>query len=114
MFNKDTDLKRSDIDIPYFYLKTTEWIPEEKMTTEQKKEDADFHIKGGTLIKRDYKEAWQLFWKEAAQETKNKFINLPNFDSEIFEEITGINVNKETCEGKIVEIDGKKYKLTEI
>jgi len=114
MFNKDTNLKRSDIDMPYIYLKTTEWIPEEKMTTKQKKNDPDFHIKGGTLIKRNYKEAWQLFWNETDQKTKDKFLKLPNFDAEIFEEITGINVNKESCNGKIVEIEGKKYKLQEI
>jgi len=105
LFNKDTDLKRKDIKIPYFELKITEWIPENKMTDEQKKYDKDFHVKEGTLIKRTYKEAWALYWNEAKKEDKQLFLDLPNFDSEIFEEITGINVEKKnTCNGKIVEI----------
>jgi len=116
LFNKETDLKRSDIDIPYFTLKINEWIPERNMTDDQKKADKDFHVKKGTLITRTYKEAWKLYWnKDSTKEDRQKFLDLPNFDAEIFEEITGINVEKkETCNGKIVEIDGKKYKLSEV
>jgi hypothetical protein len=44
--------------------------------------------------------------------------SLPEFDAEIFKKITGIDVqspdsNQEIC-GKVVEIDGKKYKLMEV
>ena len=60
------------------------------MTDEQKKEDKDFHVKQGTLIERTYKEAWTLYWSEATKEDKQLFLDLPNFDSDIFEEITGI------------------------
>jgi hypothetical protein len=42
-------------------------------------------------------------------------VGLPEFDAEIFKEITGIDVNaKKSCDGKVVEIDGKKYKLMEV
>ena len=80
------------------------------------KNDPDFKVKKGTLIKRDYKEAWSLFWAETDKETKQKFLNLPNFDQTIFEKITGIKANEDngSCEGKVVEIDGKKYKLSEV
>lgn len=115
MFNKETNLKRSEIYIPYFYLKINEWVSEENMTDEQKKADKDFRVKGGTLITRTYKEAWALYWNhEATKEEKEKFLKLPNFDADIFEEITGINVNKESCGGKVVEIDGKKCRLQEL
>jgi len=117
LFNKDTGKLRSEITIPYFHLKITEWIPEEKMTDQQKKDDVDFFVKKGTLITRSYKEAWSLAWKEMTPETRKQFTDLPNFDAIIFKEITGIDLTekeKPTCSGKIVEIDGKKYKLTEV
>ena len=116
LFNKDTNLKRSEISIPYINLQVAEWIPEERMTSEQKKADPNFFVKKGTLIKRDYKEAFTLAWKTLNDETKQQFLDLPNFDAEIFFEITGVDVRKvvePSCNGKIVEIEGKKYKLVE-
>lgn len=96
LFNKETNLKRSDIDIPYINLKLTEVV-------------------NGKLISRSYKEAWGIAWQKLSDRNKQRFLDLPNFCPDIFEEITGIDVRKEqTCNGKIVEIDGKKYKLTEI
>jgi hypothetical protein len=54
------------------------------------------------------------FWNKTDEENKKTFLNLPNFDDEIFKEITGIDVNKNnSCDGKIVEIEGRKYKLVE-
>jgi hypothetical protein len=98
MFNKDTGKKRSEIDVPYLHLPITEW-------------DSD----GKTLIKRTYKEAWAKAWSKATEKTKQRFLDLPNFDAEIFKEITGINVEKpDTCDGKVVEIDGKKYRLESV
>ena len=116
LFNKDTDKKRSELNIPYIELKITEWISEDKMTKEQKKADPNYSTNEGTLIKRSYKEAWQLAWLSMDKKTKQLFFDLPNFDAAIFLEITGVNVEakKEGCNGKVVEIDGKKYKLSEI
>jgi hypothetical protein len=111
MFNQDTGLKRNEIIIPVIDLKINKWIPEEKMTDEQKKNDLDYHVKKGTLITRSYKEAWALAWSEMDRGTKDKFLNLPNFDADIFKEITGIDVGQKDCTGKILEIDGKKYRL---
>ena len=116
MFNKDTELKRSEINVPYAVLKLNEWVPESRMTEQQKVYDPQFHIKQGTLITRIYKEAWALYWSECNKEDKQKFLDLPNFDANIFKEITGIDICKpdQSCEGKVVEIDGKKYKLSEV
>jgi hypothetical protein len=115
LFNKDTGKKLSEINIPYFPIEVTEWVSEENMTDEQKKADPQFFVKRGTLITRSYKEAWQLAWSKAGENTKKLFLDLPNFDADIFLEITGIDVRKNnTYNGKIVEIDGKKYKLTEV
>jgi len=117
LFNKDTGKFRSELVIPYIELKITEWISEDKMTSQQKKDDVNFFVKKGTLIKRTYKEAWQLSWSGISKEVKKQFLDLPNFDADIFLEITGIDVGEKvnpTCSGKIVEIDGRKYKLTEV
>ena len=115
LFNMDTELKRKDIKLPYIYLKINEWISESNMTAQQKLDDKDFHVKKGTLITRTYKEAWGLYWTEASKEDKQMFLDLPNFNAEIFKEITGVDLKIEpTCNGKIVEIDGKKYKLSEV
>ena len=89
------------------------------MTDVQKVNDPDFYTKQGTLITKSYKDAWKLYWDDASNNDKELFLNLPNFDSNIFLEITGIDttvlkVEEKTCEGKIVEIEGKKYKLTEV
>src|SRR3990167_4872835 len=120
LFNKFTDKKMGEIEIPYIDLKITEWLSEDKMTDEQKKNDPDFRIRGGQLVKRDYKEAWKLAWSEIDQATKNKFVTLPNFDAEIFFEITGVDLrekNNSDCgmenPEKIIVLNGEKYKLVE-
>jgi hypothetical protein len=115
LFNKDTDLKRSEIDIPCIHLPINEWVCEDNMTHEQKKDDPDFHSKQGTLITRTYKEAWANAWDKLNSDDKQRFLDLPNFCPDIFEEITGVRVGKkESCNGKVVEIEGKKYKLQEM
>ena len=117
LFNKDTDLDFDKVAIPYIELLITEWIPEDKMSESQKLADKDFFVKKGTLIKRTYKEAFVLGWAKLDEKTKQQFKDLPNFDADIFFEITGVDVRSKeplTCSGKIVEIDGKKYKLTEV
>ena len=85
------------------------------MSDAEKKANPQFHVAGGYLKKRSYKEAWALAWPALAAEVKQQFLDLPNFDADIFFEITGVDVRKpDTCAGKVVEIDGKKYKLTEV
>jgi hypothetical protein len=49
----------------------------------------------GKLESRTYKAAWADYWKTASNTDKQRFKRLPNFDAEIFEEITGINVEQD-------------------
>jgi len=117
MFNRDTGKSRNEISVPYLYLPLTEWVTASQMTDAQKKADKDYHIKGGTLIQRTYHEAWAEAWQNTTEEIRQQFLDLPNFDAAIFKEITSIDVEApkvESCEGKIVEIAGKKYTLTEV
>lgn len=115
MFNRDTGKKRSEISIPYIKLPVTIWVTDSSMSDEEKKNNPKFFVAGGYLKKLSYKEAWAQAWKELSKETRQQFLDLPNFDAKIFEEITGINVSEsepQSCEGKVVTIDGKKYRLS--
>jgi hypothetical protein len=40
----------------------------------------------------EYKQAWQNWWSTASDISKQKILDLPNFDAMIFEEITGVQV----------------------
>ena len=64
------------------------------MTDEEKKADPQFCARKGYLKTYEWKEAWSNFWRETDESNRKKFLNLPNFDSEIFKEITGIDVSK--------------------
>ena len=46
------------------------------------------------LEKMSYKQAWQGWWNSATKGEKAKILDLPNFDADIFEEITGIDLRK--------------------
>lgn len=113
LFNKPCDKSWGEIDHPWFSeFQLNKWVPESEMTDDEKKEQADLHIRGGYLKTYSWEEAWANYWKDSDEEEKQRVLNLPNFDADIFKEITGIDVNADkTCEGKIVEIDGKKYRL---
>ncbi len=67
---------------------------------------------GGYLKTLSYKEAWAEGWKKATQEQKDWYKSFPNFDAEIFFEITGIRIDKDNLIGEEVKvvIKGKTYK----
>jgi hypothetical protein len=118
VFNKDMSREEwGDCYKPDFiFFDLTEWISEESMTDQEKEDNQTYKTAGGYLKSYEYKEAFQKAWDEADEEDRKKIFNLPNFDAEVFKKISGIDVyeNKTTCAGKIVEINGKKYKLEEV
>jgi hypothetical protein len=93
MFNKPTNLTWDEINHPRFgefYL--CNWIDESEMTEQEKIDDPEFYVRGGYLKTFTYQDAWANFWKDTDRENRQKFLDLPNFDSEVFKEITGIDV----------------------
>jgi hypothetical protein len=97
MFNKPTDKKWDDIDHPNFYeFYLNKWIPESEMTDEEKKAEPDFFVRKGYLKTFTWEEAWANYWRDCDEEEKQKVLNLPNFDTAIFKEITGIDVEIDT------------------
>ena len=113
LFNKPTDLKWDDITHPQFnefYL--NKWIPESDMTDEEKKADPNFFVREGYLKTYTWEEAWANYWKDTTDEDRQRVLNLPNFDSEVFKECTGIDVgNSEVV--KHIEIGGKTYEVSD-
>ena len=57
------------------------------------------------LISFSYKEAWANFWNKITPERKQQFLDLPNFDPEIFKEITGIDVKTNNLVQKAEELE---------
>ena len=112
IFNKELDMTVEEFlnskHAFYIDLPLNRWINKEDMSKKEKDEIDGWEEMGGYLKTLEYKEAWAIYWKEASEEQKQKFLNLPNFDSKLFEEITGIDVkvsNKETIKIGEVEFD---------
>ena len=91
MFNKDTGLTRDQIKIPYIILPLNAWVSSDKMTDQEKSDHPEYEITGGFLKTVSYKDAWKIWWDENPNRHQEIF-DLPNFDSEVFEEITGIGI----------------------
>jgi len=94
-FNKETEVLRENINIPFFPI-LCEWIEESKMTDAEKKDNPKFFVCGGYLKKYDYKAACKTAWNKMADTDKEIVKTLPNFDSVIFYDITGIEVSADT------------------
>jgi PPE-repeat protein len=93
MFNKDTGLKRDDITLPDFlYFKLTEWVEESDMSNQEKNDHKDFHVTGGYLKTMNYKDAFRAAWNNAGEDERQQVIDLPNFNADIFLEISGVDV----------------------
>lgn len=77
-------------------LALTEWVLSADMTDAEKEAHPSHETTGGYLKTFTYKEAWSNAWKNAGDDQKRWFLELPNFDADIFFEITGIYVNEST------------------
>jgi hypothetical protein len=99
VFNKLANVSPSVIDnnsglvamTKHFSLNT--WIKEAKMTEEEKYQHPEYTTTGGYLKSVDYKTACEIMWSKMTAEEKSAVKELPNFDADIFEEITGIHVD---------------------
>lgn len=69
----------------------TKWID---YTDEEKEENVIRNSIGGYLKKYTYKEACKNWWNRLTHENKKIIMSIPNFDKNVFKEITGIDVGK--------------------
>ena len=95
----------------------TIWVSDSDMTAQEKTDNPTFQTCGGYLRTNEMKEEWKKAYESATPEEVQMVRDLPNFDYDVFEEITGLDLRlptTPTCENKVVEIDGKKYKLVSV
>ena len=67
----------------------TEWV---YYTDEEKAADPEKERRGGYLKVNTYEEAWAKWWEALSEEDKQTIKDIPNFNPEIFKDITGIEV----------------------
>ena len=72
---------------------TLNYVSYGEMTDEEKKAYPEAKTTGGYLQKVDAEKAANEWWKRLNAEDKKEIKALPNFDGEIFKEITGIDVD---------------------
>lgn len=97
MFNRDTLYHEEDIDFPSFlYFDLTVWVSHDTATEEEKRQHKEeIEVCGGFLKTLEYEEAFRLAWDKASKEEHKKLLALPNWDNEIFKEISGIDAESE-------------------
>jgi len=78
LFNNDTEMKHSEFYDSKYYAAL---VSEPLLLTDYIDD---------TLITYDYKEACQIWWNKLTDENKKIIRSMPNFDTKIFEKITGI------------------------
>jgi hypothetical protein len=74
------------------YVDTKLWVPANIMTEQEKKDHRGWERAEGFYRDIPYKEAFGNMWHNLSKDNKQSFLDMPNFDSKIFEEITGVKI----------------------
>ena len=69
------------------------------MTDEEKAAHPEAKVTGGYLKQLDNSERGSIWWSKLSDHEKSIIKSIPNFDKEIFKEITGINVDEDNDHG---------------
>ena len=117
IFNKDvqkSDWEKIKNSLPNIELPLTKWIKEEEMSAQEKKDKTIHKEIGGYLKVLTYEDSWKEWWNGASEKDKKAILDIPQFDSAIFKEITSIDIADTSLRGKKVkvELDGKTYTAT--
>jgi hypothetical protein len=101
-------------DIPsWLYFNLTKWVDKEDMTDLEKEENPTYITTGGYLKVYEYQEAWKKSYDNATREEQLKIKSLPNFDEQVFYEISGIKIGEGLSNPKEIMIGGATYRLVE-
>jgi hypothetical protein len=101
--------------VPYVELSVgAKWTPTEQMTDAEKKANPNHSTIGGFRQAQTLtiQQAFPLAWAKMDAATKQKFLDLPNFDAGKFFACTGVDVRKPAAPVEIV-VDGVKYRRVE-
>ena len=90
-------MDRESITFPSFlYFDLTVWVSHDTATDAEKEEHkTEIETCGGFLKTLEYKEAFRLAWDKADKGEHKKLLELPNWNNEIFKEISGIDAEAE-------------------
>ena len=100
LFNKPTSMSRDEIhslkgiQILNWNFENSWWIYSVNMSDDEKKANPKYEITGGYLKTVDFKTACKMMWENLSENERQEVMKLPNFDSNIFYEITGIIISK--------------------
>lgn len=103
MFNKPSEWTFHDWDMSEaryilnrmpFDIEHIEYVKLEDMSIEEKAEHPESKITGGYLRIVNNHTCAQDWWAKLSKEDKSVVMTLPNFDKDIFKEITGIDVDE--------------------
>ena len=104
LFNKETDFTMEEFMETEWYavltsgeFNLTKW---RYYTDEEKAQDERKRLIGGELITIPYKEACANWWASLSEVDKAIIKTIPNFDANIFAEITGIDVTNDLKGGQ--------------
>ena len=68
------------------------WVWDDDMTDEEKEQHPEYSVTGGFLKHIEKETGRQMWWDGLSDRQKDIVMQLPNFDKDIFKEITGIIV----------------------
>lgn len=91
--SRDEFLKSEGMLILASHYENNWWVKSDYMTEEEKKGHLEYETTGGYLKTADFKTACAIMWNNMDDNEKRAVREIPNFDADIFMEITGINVN---------------------
>ena len=100
MFNKLSDWTYQDwftSDARYILMdcpsNVLAWVLGDDMTSKEKAQHPEYSITGGFLKLTEKEEERQMWWDGLSDKQKSIVMQLPNFNKNIFKEITGIDVD---------------------
>ena len=99
----------------WFYKPSpTTWVYKLLMTDREKLDNPNFEADGGYLRVNNIKDEWLKAYESASPIELDQARELPNFDYDVFEEITGLDLRVKSdidCEDLTILIDGVEYQL---
>ena len=98
IFNQPIEIRRENIysikgfQILRWNFENSWWVYSENMTEKEKATHPEHETTGGYIKTVDFKTACGMMWKKLDNEERAAVIEIPNFDADVFKDITGIDI----------------------
>lgn len=97
-FNKELNISRDEFcnceGLKVLSMNCGRILLRHDMTDEEKQAHPEYKAKGGYFKPVDFETTYKMMWDRLNDEEKQAVMEIPNFDAEVFKEITGIDVNE--------------------